>query len=260
LPVTSQSVKMADRKLMKTPRVFLAAEWKSLLMLNYEVDQQLLLPHVPWGCELDLFQGRCYVSLVGFQFLDTRVKGCRFPFHVNFIEVNLRFYVRRLVDGQWRRGVVFIREIVPRRMITWIANGLYQENYMTLPMRHQFSDRHEPVRTEYSWRFQRQWMRLWGESPATWESPVEIDEGSEAEFLTEHYWGFTRVSQGKTKEYEVRHQKWRIWPLEDFGLEGDVSELYPGFSAIMTCGEPISALLAEGSPVEVLEGRDLVDA
>ena len=168
--------------------------------------------------------------------------------------------MRRLVEGQWRRGVVFIREIVPRRLITWIANGLYQENYITLPMRQQFSERHEPVRAEYGWRFQKQWMRLWCESSAGWDSPVAIDEGSEAEFLTEHYWGYTKISQDRTKEYEVRHPSWRVWPLENFGFEGDISDLYPGFSDSVTRGKPVSALLAEGSPVEVFEGRKLDDS
>ena len=228
-------------------------------MLNYYVDRQLLASDVPRGCELDLFQDRCYISLVGFQFLDTRVMGVRIPFHVNFNEVNLRFYVRRLFGGQWRRGVVFIREIVPRRLISWIANGLYQENYMTLPMRQRFSDPHDPVQVEYGWRFQSQWTRLWGESLAGWNSPVDIEEGSEAEFLTEHYWGYTKVSQDKTKEYEVRHPSWQVWPLADFGLEGDISGLYPEFSDIMSRGKRFSALLGVGSAVEVFAGRNLVD-
>ena len=239
------------------PRVFLTAKWKSLLMLNYHVDRQLLASYLPWGCELDLFQDRCYVSLVGFQFLDTRVKGVRIPFHVNFNEVNLRFYVRRLVDDQWRRGVVFIREIVPRLMIACVANCLYGEHYITLPMKHSRSEKKEPVQVEYGWRFCRQPMRMWGRSEQGWQEPVEMESGSEAEFLTEHYWGYTRVSDNHTNEYEVRHPTWRIWPLTEFGFEGDVTDLYREFSDIVGKTKPVSALLAEGSQVEVFKGRKL---
>jgi uncharacterized protein YqjF (DUF2071 family) len=95
-------------------RVFLTAEWRNLAMLNYEVDQSLLLPFVPSGTTLDQWEGKTYVSLVGFRFLKTRVLGLPVPFHTNFDEVNLRFYVRRRIAGDVRRGVVFIREIVPR--------------------------------------------------------------------------------------------------------------------------------------------------
>lgn len=158
-----------------------------------------------------------------------------------------------------RRGVVFIREIVPRRLISWIANGLYQENYMTLQMRQRFSDPHDKVQVEDGWRFQSQWTRLWGESLAGWNSSVDIEEGLEAEFLTEHYWGYTKVSQDQTQEYEVCHPSWQVWPLADFGLEGDVSCLYPEFSDIISRGKRFSALLAVGSAVEVFAGRNLID-
>jgi hypothetical protein len=243
-----------QERVTKVPKVFLTAEWNRLLMLNYDVDKQLLAPHVPRGCELDFCQDRCYISLVGFQFSNTRVKGCRFPFHVNFLEVNLRFYVRRLVDRQWRRGVVFIREIVPKRLITWVANGLYRENYITLPMRSFFTNRQDSVGAEYQWKYRGQWLTMRGRSPVDWDSAIEIAEGSEEEFFTEHYWGYTRKSIESTAEYEVRHPRWCMWPLEDFGFEGNVSDLYPGFSEILMQREPVSALLADGSPVEVFGG------
>ncbi len=55
---------------MKTDRskVFLTAEWRYLAMFNYEVPPELLAPLVPRGTELDSWQGKVYVSLVGFLF------------------------------------------------------------------------------------------------------------------------------------------------------------------------------------------------
>src|SRR3954468_20670393 len=118
------------------PRIFLAAEWRYLAMLNYQVDPAILHPHLPRGTELDIWNGRHYISLVGFRFLNTRVLGVPIPFHRNFEEVNLRFYVRRKGPEGWRRGVVFIAEIVPRFAIAAVARLFYNENYVALPTRH----------------------------------------------------------------------------------------------------------------------------
>src|SRR6266513_2477095 len=129
------------------PRRFLTAEWRSLAMLNYEVDRSVLARRVPPGTELDSWGGVVYVSVVGFLFLKTRVLGVPIPGHRNFEEVNLRFYVRRKADGEWRRGVVFVKEIVPRRAIAAVARGLYGENYVAMPMSHAIDGR----RVEYRW-------------------------------------------------------------------------------------------------------------
>ena len=76
-------------------KVFLTAEWRYLAMLNYEIEPAVLAPFVPQGTELDSFDGKTFVSIVAFLFLDTRIGGIPIPFHRNFEEVNLRFYVRR---------------------------------------------------------------------------------------------------------------------------------------------------------------------
>ena len=113
-------------------RPFLTAEWRELAVLNFEIDPALLKPWMPQSTELDLWNGTALVSLVGFQFLDTRVLEAAIPFHRNFDEVNLRFYVQ----GSEGRGVVFIREFVPRPAISLIANSLYGEHYATARMQH----------------------------------------------------------------------------------------------------------------------------
>jgi uncharacterized protein YqjF (DUF2071 family) len=131
---------------------FLSARWHHLVMLNYQVPEQVLLPHVPRGTELDTHQGRCFASMVGFQFLDTRVRGLAVPWHRHFDEVNLRFYVRREADGELRRGVVFLKEIVPRRAIAWLANALYNEKYVALPMAHEDGIENDTGAVTYQWK------------------------------------------------------------------------------------------------------------
>ena len=100
---------------------FLKAEWRKLILVNYEVDQKVLTPYLPAKTELDLHNGKCMVSLVGFKFVNTKMLGLKIPFHINFEEVNLRFYVKHKAGNDWKRGVVFIKEIVPKRAISIVA-------------------------------------------------------------------------------------------------------------------------------------------
>lgn len=221
-------------------------------MLNYAVEPALLAPHVPPGTELDLWQGRCLVSVVGFLFLNTRVRGVPVPFHRNFEEVNLRFYVRRKTADGWRRGVVFIKEIVPRTAIAWVARNLYHEPYIALPMTHRIEREDGAVQSvEYRWRFGGHWNQL----ALTTRGPAQpLVEGSEAEFITEHYWGYNAQPDGTTLEYRVEHPRWRVQEAEAASLDCDAAGLYgEGFRAALA-QRPVSAFLAEGSAVTVYRG------
>lgn len=219
---------------------FLTAEWNNLLMLNYAVDASLLKPLVPAGTELDMFEGKTYISLVGFEFNRTRVLGWAVPFHQNFEEVNLRFYVRR---GS-RRGVVFIRELVPRYAVAAIARWVFNENYSCVPMSHRI----EPGKAEYAWKL--------GSSRCVMEIETEGEcfvpaEGSLSQFITEHYWGYTKRQSGGCLEYEVQHPPWQVWNAKRAGFAGNVDGLYGAEIAEVLRRAPDSAFLAQGSPVTV---------
>lgn len=234
-------------------RTFLTAEWRDLIMLNYEVDPAILRPVVPRGTELDFFNGKTFLSLVGFRFLNTQVFGIPFPFHVNFEEVNLRFYVRRKQDGEWRRGVVFIREVVPRFFIATVARVVYGEPYISAPMRHQIENSGENLQVSYGWKYRGVWHSL----EATAHGPSQdIAIGSEAEFITEHYWGYTAHAHS-TSEYEVAHPRWRMWNAATYGLSCDVALLYGGQYAPALTAPPASAFIADGSSVTVRGGARL---
>jgi uncharacterized protein YqjF (DUF2071 family) len=240
---------------MSSRRVFLTAEWRHLAMLNYEVDRNLFLTFVPHGTELDTWSGRVFVTLVGFQFLKTRVLGLPIPFHVNFDEVNLRFYVRRQEGQELRRGVVFIREIVPRRAIALLARTLYNENYVALPMTHEMAANGQlPPAVSYRWRTARGWSAITLEAVGN-SQPLQA--GSEQEFITEHFWGYAAQRDGGTLEYRVAHPSWRVWTARRAEFAGEVEELYgPDLAAVLR-GTPTSAFLADGSPVAVMRGRRL---
>ncbi len=234
------------------PRPFLTAEWRQLAMLNYEVDPAILKSLVPVGTELDPWQGKTLVSMVGFRFLNTRVRGLAMPFHQDFDEVNLRFYVRRKAADGWRRGVGFVRELVPRAAIAWVARTLYQEPYLALPMSHRIEGAAAtPAALEYGWRFRGQESRLRVETSGDFR---ELRNGEEAEFITEHYWGYTKRRNGATWEYQVTHPRWRVMAVRAAIFECAVTGLYGERFREFLTGEPASALVAEGSAVTVYQG------
>lgn len=232
---------------------FLTAEWRKLAMVNYEVDTHLLQPYLPHKTELDLWEGRCYVSLVGFMFLNTRLKGIKIPFHTHFEEVNLRFYVRYNDRDQWKRGVVFIKELVPRPALTWVANTIYKENYETRPMQHNWKIAETTQQVEYRWKKKR-WNSFSIEASTTPESTVV---GSEEEFIIEHYWGYARITDYSTSEYEVIHPRWDIYPTVNYGIDVDFEGTYGPRFAFMNKVQPASVLLAEGSEIAVGKGAEI---
>lgn len=230
------------------PRIFLTAEWRNLLMLNYVIDPAVLQPLAPAGTELDHWQGRAYVSVVGFRFLNTKVRGLPIPFHRNFDEVNLRFYVRRRQAFGWRKGVAFVKEIVPRRAIAFVARAIYNENYVRHPMR---SSAVIPGAVHYEWSRKGAWEGL--SATAVGDAFLPATD-SEEMFITEHYWGYAAQRDGSTLEYGVEHPPWRVWRCEDAKLSCDVLSLYGECFAPFLTVPPVSAFLAEGSPVIVRRG------
>jgi uncharacterized protein len=271
-------------------RPFLTANWRYLAMLNYAVDPRLIRPLVPSGTEIDYENGQTFLSVVGFLFLDTRLLGLPIPLHRNFEEVNLRFYVRKKSADTWRRGVVFIRELVPRRAIALVAREFYGENYVAVPMKHEIEHLAEPassgqllqpisramgkdavrsswatqpvgstgcpsgakrvnenLKVEYAWRRARKWESL--KMTATGEAQT-IPAGSHAEFITEHYWGYTALRSG-CSEYRVEHPRWKIWNATSFEFNADVATLYGEQFAETLNQSPRSAIIADGSPITI---------
>ena len=226
---------------------FLTAEWRTLAMLNYEVDPEILAGDLPVGTELDFHEGKTYVSLVGFRFLSTRLLGIPVPLHTNFDEVNLRFYVRR----DEKRGTVFVREIVPRWAIAKIAQLAYNEKYIALPMSHRIA---MPL-VEYGWELRgaRNYLRV----ECVGGEPVDLRSGSQEEFIAEHYWGYSAQRDRSTVEYRVEHPPWRIWPGLRSEIRIDVEKLYGARFVETLAAQPVSAFVAEGSPVRVFKPKRL---
>jgi uncharacterized protein YqjF (DUF2071 family) len=242
----------------KTPgSSFLTARWEHLILANYRVDDALLRPLLPAGTELDHWQGESLVSLVGFQFLDTRLRGVPVPGHRHFEEVNLRFYVRRRgPDGDVRRAVVFIREIVPKLAVATIARWTYNEPYITAAMSHDIDcDAERGGLIRYEWTRARQHFVLEARVAG---AAAPLTPGSEAQFITEHYWGYTRQRDGGTLEYEVEHPPWLTWTPTEFSFRGPAADLYGESFGAVLAGDPRSVFVAVGSAVSVRAGVRVV--
>ena len=232
--------------------IFLKAEWRKLLMVNYEVDPEILQPFIPAHTKLDLYEGKCLVSVVGFKFLNTKIKGVRIPFHVNFEEVNLRFYItHQTPEGELKRGTSFIKEIVPKPAITFVANSLYKEKYVTMHMSHDWRHLNNQIHVKYSWGGTH------SISCVAENQLKELKTNSLEEFITEHYWGYTQISNSKTAEYGVEHPPSQTYSVHEFDLNIDFDKVYGKPFSHLKNLKPHSVLLAEGSEIIVREGRNL---
>lgn len=232
-------------------KTFLTAEWRKLAMANYLINPDILKKYVPPHTELDFYNDQCYVSLIGFMFMNTRVKGIKIPFHINFEEVNLRFYVRYKEGNEWRRGAVFISEVVSKPMISLVANTLFNEHYKTLKTKHSWEISNESLLISYEWK-KKQWYKFALTADKV-SQPFHL--GSEEEFITEHYWGYTAAGKHKTSEYGVEHPSWEIYKVNKYDIEVDFEDMYGKDFAFLNQEKPNSVFLAEGSEVCIKEGR-----
>lgn len=228
---------------------FLTAKWKNLVLINYEIDASLLEKYVPKGTEIDLHNGKCYISLVGFLFQDTKLLGVKIPFHINFEEINLRFYVKRFENGEWKRGVVFIKEIVPKPALSFIAKTIYKEHYQTLPTKHSITkNKNQNTDFVYQWKSKKRWNTILIE---TENNDLEIENGTNSDFITEHYFGYTKYNENKTFEYEVKHPKWNQRKVIQTVVDVDFKSTYGEEFEFLNNQEPAFTIFALGSEISV---------
>ena len=227
---------------------FLSARWEDLIMANYQVDAGLLQPYLPRGVELDQYNGKTYVSLVGFLFNKTRLFNIPIPFLGTFEEINLRFYVKSVEGDTIKRGVVFINETVPYKPVAWLANKLYKEHYISVPTKSRILHDSEQKSLQYEWKINKKWNHI---AVNTVNKDLDMEPGSVEEFIFEHYYGYTRVNEHTTQEYKVEHPRWQINQVKDHSIECDFASMYGKDFSFLSQQEPDSVIMASGSPVTV---------
>jgi uncharacterized protein YqjF (DUF2071 family) len=216
-------------------------------MANYEVPPSLLMPYLPNGVELDLYDNKALVSLVGFMFKNTSLFSIPIPFLGTFEEINLRFYVKRMEGGITKRGVVFINETVPFKIVAVIANKLYKEHYISIPTKHSI-ELTDPKKISYSWKMNQKWNSL---AISAHTDKQLIERGSMEAFIFERYFGFTKIDTQTTQSYRINHPSWRTNQILTAAVDCDFGDMYGSSFAILNQQQPDSIFLAEGSPVSV---------
>jgi uncharacterized protein YqjF (DUF2071 family) len=227
---------------------FLKANWENIIMVNYEIDPQILLPFLPKGVELDLFNGKAYVSLVGFMFKNTKIFKVPIPYLGNFEEINLRFYVKRVEGTTIKRGVVFINETIPYRIVAWMANKLYKEHYTVVPTRHFIHQIGEKQQVKFDWLLNNKWNHILVETDTI---STAMRRNSFEEFIYEHYYGYTKVNESATEEYHLQHPSWQVQKVLNYNINCDFSAMYGYAFSILYETKPAAVFLAKGSSVKV---------
>jgi uncharacterized protein YqjF (DUF2071 family) len=226
---------------------FLRANWENLIMANYEIEPSTLAPYLPKGVELDFYNNKTYVSLVGFMFKNTRLFGLPIPFFGSFEEINLRFYVKKIENRKTKKGVVFINETVPFKIVALLANKLYKEHYISIPTKNSI-DITENKDIKFEWKINDRWNSLAVKSDT---NKYKIEQGTIEEFIFERYFGFTKLSDISTQEYKIHHPKWMTHKILNSQIDCDFRSMYGDSFSILNNQTPDSILLAEGSQVSV---------
>jgi uncharacterized protein len=227
---------------------FLKANWENIIMANYAVAPEVLQPFLPRGVELDLYNGKAYVSLVGFMFKDTKIFKIPIPYFGTFEEINLRFYVKRKDGDIEKRGVVFINETIPYKIVAWMANKLYKEHYTTIPTKHSIKKNNDDKQIEYYWKINKVWNSIIVNATT---ANTEMQKGSFEEYIFEHYFGYTKIDDTNTEEYTISHPSWKINKINDYKIDCDFEAMYGKPFANLDNTKPDSIFIAEGSSVSV---------
>lgn len=234
---------------------FLSARWEDLIMANYAIDPEILKPYLPYGVELDYHDKKTYVSLVGFMFKKTSLFHIPIPWLGSFEEVNLRFYVKRMEDNEIKRGVVFINETVPFKLVAWLANKLYKEHYIAIPTKNKIETTNISKKVRYEWKINNAWNHL---AVNTTLQKEEMLSNSIEEFIYEHYYGYTKIHNQLSQEYRVNHPRWLVNKVIDYSIQCDFKAMYGQDFAFLSNQEPDSVIIAEGSPVTVKWKRNSI--
>lgn len=228
--------------------LFLKANWENIIMANYEIDSKILIPFLPKGVELDLFNEKCYISLVGFMFKKTKLFNIPIPFFGNFEEINLRFYVKRNEGNNLKRGVVFINETIPYPIVAWTANKLYNEHYTVVPTKHTISEEKLFKKVKFEWLLNKKWNSIDVTSSSTSE---KMKPNSLESFIYEHYYGYTKTAKNETEEYKLQHPSWKISEVFESKIECDFEEMYGKSFSVLDQTKPAAVFIADGSAVAI---------
>jgi uncharacterized protein len=228
--------------------IFLKADWENIIMANYEIDPKFLTPFLPKGVEIDLFNNKTYISLVGFMFKNTQLFKMPIPWFGTFEEINLRFYVVRKEGNEIKRGVVFINETIPYPIVAWVANKLYNEHYTVVPTRHDIKTESNNQKIRFEWLLAKKWNSIYVESSTEFNT-MKVD--SLEKFIYEHYYGYTKINEETTEEYKLQHPSWKTHDVKNYAIDCDFEAMYGSAFKVLNKTKPAAVFIAKGSSVGI---------
>ena len=229
--------------------LFLKANWDNIIMANYQIDPEILIPFLPNGVELDLYNGKCYISLVGFMFKNIKLFNIPIPILGNFEEINLRFYVKRTEENNIiKRGVVFINETIPYPVVAWVANKLYDEHYTVVPTKHEISTEEFSKKVKFEWLLSKRWNFI---AVTTSTTSEKMKRNSLESFIYEHYFGYTKTTKNETVEYKLQHPSWKVSEVLEYQIDCDFEAMYGKSFSVLNQTEPEAVFIADGSLVGI---------
>lgn len=227
---------------------FLTAKWENIIMVNYAIDPNILQNYIPKGVEIDTFNGKNYVSLVGFMFKNTSIFNIPIPLLGTFEEINLRFYVKRTVNGKIRKGVVFINETVPYKIVALLANFLYKEHYISIPTKSNIQEYSDYKNVKFEWKKDNHWNSI---SLKANIQAQKIEVNTIEEFIYEHYFGYTKVDNETTLEYEILHPSWQTNTVLEAKIQCNFASMYGNDFEVLSYMNPENVMIAKGSNIAV---------
>lgn len=228
-------------------KTLLTAEWTNLLVATFETDKNLLQKFLPAKTELSDWNGKHFMSIVGFMFSKPRLLNITSPFYRKFEEVNLRFYVRRKEKNKWKNGVVFIKEIAPSPLVGLVAKWLYHESFISLPMKHNLNITDAERNIEYRWKIGHSWNYIKIQASLSHSlSPHTIEA-----FIADRHWAYTKAGDHRTFEFEIEHSPWNIFPSHSFEMNLDAAKIYGSEFAEYFHQKPLTVFLMDGSQTKV---------
>ena len=200
------------------------------------------------GVEPDRWNGKTHASLVALEMRDVRVRGWRIPGFTAHPQVNFRVYARHRAHP----AVVFVRELVPSRIIAAIGRLRYGEPFQTARISTRVMEGTADLTVEY--RFGPGAARYRVGVLAARDGAIPAATTFE-HYLKERTHGCRTDRQGRVGTFRVEHPRWAVRKVMSVDYAVDFAALYGPQWDVLNHSRPVSTILAVGSNVSVYPPR-----
>ena len=235
-------------------KLSISSEFRKVALLNYIIPQEVIEKYLPKHTKPDLYNGNCFISLVGFQVKKLKLNDVKVPLIKDFDEIDLQIYVKHFNGASWEKGVVVISRIFDQPGLAPLTNTIFQTNYISHPSKSEVKEDQHGLEVKYSWQFDGKEQSF---SVKSNNLAAPYDKGTEAAFILDRSLGFIRVTEEETLKYPVTHASWHLYTVEEYAVDVDFSRQYDPALNLLNSRIPHSVILTEGSTVEIGENVEV---